>query len=170
MEFQEITLADFIQDVMPSTGHNRTQVLQMAVEQEEADGKKLFDGTIPKGRDFLYHHVDDHYRVTLSSIKAYFVENERPKRALSTKDENAVLRAKVAELEKKLGKEKGVVPGPTTKPTATKDEIPERDEDIPKKLSQTDFAAGLREELKGVKGPSAKAVASAKKKDIPKGN
>lgn len=160
MEFQEITLADFIQDVMPSAGHNRNQVLQMAVRQE-GDGK-----------DFLYHHVDDHYKITLDSIQAYFVENPRPKKALSAQEENEALRAKVAELEKRLGKEENNI-----KPTPTgvrvtgvgQAEIPPKDEGIPaKKLSQTDYAKDLAAELKKAKSPSAKAVASAQKKDIPK--
>lgn len=177
MEFTEITLADFIQDVLPSAGHNRTQVLQMAVGQEGAEvikeGRK-----VGVGKDLLYHHVDDHYKITLGSIQAYFAENPRPKKTLNAEEENKALKAEVAELKKQVA----VIPGPTTKPPIdkaqmakpasadAKDEIPPKDEAIPpKKLSQTDFASKLRTELKDKKGPSKEAVAGAKKKDIPRG-
>lgn len=168
MEFQEITLADFIQDVLPSVGHNRTQLLSMAVVQENA----VREGG--KGKDLLYHNVDDHYRITLNSIKAYFElpENPRPKRALSVQDENKALKAQVEELEKKLGKEEEVTPGPIVarKDAESGPEIPPKDENIPvKKLSQTDYAKKLAMELGKAKSPSAKAVSLAKKKDIPKG-
>ena len=168
MEFQVITLADFIQDVMPSSGHNRTEILTMAVGQENTERRKEpgEEGPVKMGADLLYHHVDEHYRITIDSIRAYFVENPRPKKALSAEEENKALKAKVAELEEKVGKEKAVKPGPTV----AKDEIPPKDEGIPaKKLSQTDFAAELRKDLKGAKSPGVKAIASATKKDIPKG-
>ncbi len=181
MEFQEITLADFIQNVLPSVGHNRTQLLSMAVVQEGAvvmkEGREA-----GRGKDLLYHNVDDHYKITLSSIQAYFAENPRPKQALSVQDENKALKARIEELEKRVGKEKGVTLKPSlgTAPKAeegdvvktySKDEIPPKDENIPaKKLSETDFKSKLREELKGVKSPSVKAITSVKKKDIPKGN
>ena len=179
MEFQSITLADFIQDVLPSTGHNRNQILTMAVAQEEAvvikEGRNA-----GKGKDLLYHNADEHYKITLDSIHAYFAlpENPRPKRTLNTQEENAALKAEVAELKKQIGATGSITaPSPTKSldikiedgGTVAKDEIPPKDENIPiKKLSQTDFAAKLRGELKGAKSPSVKAVASASKKDIPK--
>ncbi len=175
MEFQEITLADFIQDVMPSVGHNRNQILSMAVVQEGAvvikEGREA-----GRGKDLLYHHADDHYRITLDSIQAYFAENPRPKQALSVQDENKALKAQVAELEKRVGTGSAKTPIDKTMmaepaPADAKDEIPPKDENIPaKKLSETDFKSKLRDELKGVKSPSVKAVESVKKKDIPKGN
>lgn len=167
MEFQVITLADFIQDVMPSSGHNRTEILTMAVGQENTERRKEpgEEGPVKMGADLLYHHVDEHYRITIDSIRAYFVENPRPKKALSAEEENKALKAKVAELEEKVGTG-------SAKPASavTKEEIPPKDEGIPiKKFSQTDFAAELRKDLKGAKSPGAKAIASATKKDIPKG-
>ena len=179
MDYQEISLAAFLPEALPLTGHNRTQILSMAVNQEVAvvikDGRN-----VGKGKDLLYHHAEDNYKITLTSIKEYFSDpnNPRPKRVLNVQDENTALKAEIAELKKQVGKEKGVVPGPTKPVTETKArtgatgeaEIPPRDDDIPvKKLSQTDYAKKLAADLKDKKGPSLKAVASAQKKEIPKG-
>ena len=90
MSFEQLS-----SEIGPGTGFTLERLMQMAADQEE------------KGEDFNIQHGDTLFYVPIEKLREFFSVYERPKRTLSVKEENAVLKKQMADMKAEMDRLRG---------------------------------------------------------------
>ena len=103
MEPIKVSFPELVNQIGGAMGFSLERMIQMISSSDDLN------------KDFIIHHGDTTYVVPLDSIREFFTKHEKPKRPMSMKEENAVLKSRLELMEAELLALKGKSLEPKTK-------------------------------------------------------